>query len=434
MSNLSKEFLKQTISNLISLQDQLSQVSNKRVPDDFIKHYFQKLHTLKGSSQTFSFNDLATISHEIENLLQAIQNKQIPQNQATYVLILESLAILSETAKSYQDDSQPVDYKDFFTRIRNINPKQQTLPEFDFSKNSLPPNIIERLSTQEKSNLARAIQNETSLLVLEAKFTMSDFYHGFKNLKETLENCGQSIAVLPNSGKESDEMSLQIVYSTKLSGEEISSMLRSFPAKITFEIDSNPKHFLSDISQILNDLIAVGKSKSFKLNKNIDFQLSLDDGEMPQDDGEMPQKYLLLLNEIGSHLLNNAIDHAIESPEQRILCGKSESAKITISLLKLENTFQFIVEDDGRGINLSEISEIAVENRLIESDRNLLETDVLDLIFKQGFSTSETVSSMSGRGVGLAAVKALIEEATGKIEVKTKFGSGTKFTVYLPAN
>ncbi len=427
MADLSKEFLKQAISTLLSLQDQLSQVRDKTLSDDFIKHYFQKLHTLKGSSQTFNFNNLAIISHEIEDILQAIQKKQISQNQSTYKVIQESFTILIKTAKSYQEDSQPIDYKDFFTQIREINLKSADLPEFDFSEHSISKTILERLSAQEKSKLNLAIQNKTNLFVLEANFTMSNFYHGFKNLKEVLDNSGQVIAVLPNSGENRDNMSLQILYSAKLSGEKIKDLLKSSSAKITFEIAWSSGHFLSDTSEMLNNLIAVSKRKSFQLNKNINFELCL-------DHVEIPAKYLLLINEIGSHLLNNAVDHAIESPEQRIQNDKNKFGKITVSLLKMEDGILLIVEDDGKGINLYELSKTAVENNLNKSDHNLLEKNVLDLISRQGFSASETVSGISGRGVGLAAVKALIDEAFGKIEVETKIGSGTKFSIYLPLN
>jgi two-component system chemotaxis sensor kinase CheA len=139
-----------------------------------------------------------------------------------------------------------------------------------------------------------------------------------------------------------------------------------------------------------------------------------------------------LLNEIASHLIHNAIDHGIETIEKRTQNGKNPIAKIEINLSTAENILLFQIKDDGKGLDLEKITNRAKEKGLIAENQTLDEKEAIELIFTQGFSTSPTVSEISGRGVGLDAVNDLVESSGGRIEVETKLGKGTIFSVYLP--
>jgi len=134
------------------------------------------------------------------------------------------------------------------------------------------------------------------------------------------------------------------------------------------------------------------------------------------------------------HLIRNAVDHGIETPEERAGIGKPPTGTIHISAFHQENHVIITVQDDGRGIDLERVKECAVKKQIITAQEAALlaEHEVIALIFHSGFSTSHTVTDVSGRGVGMDVVKSQIDKLNGIIEVETKQGEGTKFIIKLP--
>ena len=142
---------------------------------------------------------------------------------------------------------------------------------------------------------------------------------------------------------------------------------------------------------------------------------------------------LEVLNDPLLHLFRNAFDHGIEDRETRLQSGKSEQGLITISASYRGNQTVITLSDDGGGINLDKIRARAVAigisaEELAKAQKN----DLLDLIFEPGFSTAERVTDLSGRGVGMDVVRNNIEQVKGKIQVDTKPGIGTTFTISVP--
>jgi two-component system chemotaxis sensor kinase CheA len=144
-----------------------------------------------------------------------------------------------------------------------------------------------------------------------------------------------------------------------------------------------------------------------------------------------------ILDKLGDplvHLLRNAIDHGIEPPEERIAAGKPEEGHLWLRAYA-EGNYVFIeVEDDGRGIDPEKVKKKAIERGIISPDEaeNLSKREIYELLFRPGFSTAEKVTDVSGRGVGLDVVKAVIEQLGGSIEVQSEIGKGTKFVLRLP--
>ncbi|MDG5816634.1 ATP-binding protein [Chitinispirillales bacterium ANBcel5] len=132
------------------------------------------------------------------------------------------------------------------------------------------------------------------------------------------------------------------------------------------------------------------------------------------------------------HMLRNAADHGIESIEERKLLQKDYTGRIEINVS--ENTEELMIEikDDGKGLNLKELKEKAIETGLINENDELTENDIIDLLFESGISTSKEITDVSGRGVGMDVVKRSIEEIGGKIGVLSKPGEGSSFTITLP--
>jgi two-component system, chemotaxis family, sensor kinase CheA len=132
------------------------------------------------------------------------------------------------------------------------------------------------------------------------------------------------------------------------------------------------------------------------------------------------------------HVVRNAIDHGIESKEERRRAGKLEQGLIKVSAFQRGNNVVIQVQDDGRGIQVYRVQEHARRRGLIPKDRVLDQNESLEIIFAPGFSSSDKVTELSGRGVGLDVVKRNIAELKGSISVITEETSGTVFEINLP--
>lgn len=132
------------------------------------------------------------------------------------------------------------------------------------------------------------------------------------------------------------------------------------------------------------------------------------------------------------HLLRNCVDHGIEKSSERKLLGKPPEGKISLSLSQDNNNLTIIIKDDGKGIDFEKVQKRALEKNIITTKDNISKDELIQLIFKPGFSTVENVTNISGRGVGMDVVQKNIEKLRGKIRVNTKKNEGTEFKINLP--
>lgn len=134
------------------------------------------------------------------------------------------------------------------------------------------------------------------------------------------------------------------------------------------------------------------------------------------------------------HLLRNAIDHGLETPEERKAAGKPAKGKVTIAVRRQRDRVVFELSDDGRGVDVERVKALAVERGLLTADhvRALTERETLMLICLPGFSTSTDVTDISGRGVGMDAVRRAVEQVGGTLDIETRRGKGTTFKLSLP--
>ncbi len=144
-----------------------------------------------------------------------------------------------------------------------------------------------------------------------------------------------------------------------------------------------------------------------------------------------------VIEEIGDpliHLIRNALDHGIEKAEVRKQAKKPIKGTLRITALHQENQVVLTIEDDGAGIDPEKVKQSAIRKELITAQEaeGMTEQELIELIFLPGFSTAKTVSDISGRGVGMDIVRSHIEKLNGLIDVETRLGKGTKFTIKLP--
>ncbi|MBF0500171.1 MAG: Hpt domain-containing protein [Candidatus Riflebacteria bacterium] len=165
-----------------------------------------------------------------------------------------------------------------------------------------------------------------------------------------------------------------------------------------------------------------------RLEKSVNFCLK---GE------EIPIHYELAqeLNGPLAHLLRNAFDHGVEGAEQRVAAGKQEQGCVTVSVRQIEHWLEISVEDDGKGLDPEILRASAVRKGILspESAKGLSEDECRKLIFRPGFSTTESVSDVSGRGVGMDVVQTTISKLGGDITIDSTPGVGSRFTLRVPS-
>ena len=153
---------------------------------------------------------------------------------------------------------------------------------------------------------------------------------------------------------------------------------------------------------------------------------------MEGENTEVDKTVIERLSDPITHMLRNAIDHGLENPEGRVAAGKPAEGVVRLAALHRGGRIVIEVADDGRGINRERVRGIAIAKGLIAEDATLTDDEVDNLIFLPGFSTAETISDISGRGVGMDVVKRSIQALGGRISISSEPGKGSKFVLSLP--
>ena len=134
------------------------------------------------------------------------------------------------------------------------------------------------------------------------------------------------------------------------------------------------------------------------------------------------------------HLLRNAVDHGIETPEERQAQGKPAQGTVTVAFKRMGQEVEIVVSDDGRGLDLPRIAEKAVAFGLVERGTNLSDSELRRLILRPGFSTRDKVTEVSGRGVGMDVVSDRIAALKGRLDIRSTTYAGSRFTLHVPVS
>jgi two-component system chemotaxis sensor kinase CheA len=190
--------------------------------------------------------------------------------------------------------------------------------------------------------------------------------------------------------------------------QDLSMSMRMVPLRSTFQ----------KMTRLVRDL-------SHKSGKQVNF---CTEGEETEIDRNMVD----VLNDPLVHIIRNSVDHGIELPDVRESAGKSRTGTIRLRAFHSGGNVVVELHDDGKGLDREKIRQKAIARGLLEEDRPLSESEIINLIFAPGFSTAEKVTDVSGRGVGMDVVKRNIERLHGKIEVASQPGQGCLLTMRVP--
>jgi chemotaxis protein histidine kinase CheA len=254
----------------------------------------------------------------------------------------------------------------------------------------IPTEILNSLKAEEKHALAQSLKEGADLFLIQTSFDVADFDQKFQELRAQLTTMGEVISVAPQFDHKG--VNFRILYATT------TSELNNPGVTIT---ELSRQH--ATLDHVLKRAIQAGQAVAVALEKEVDFEvrgadLSLD-----------PELCKAIANPL-LHLVRNAIDHGIEEPEERVKQGKPSRGRIVIEVRTNDDQTNIKISDDGRGID----------------------SENVDVIFDPGFSTASQVTDVSGRGVGLDAVRAEIEATGGSVNVINKPGHGTTFEITFP--
>jgi two-component system chemotaxis sensor kinase CheA len=181
------------------------------------------------------------------------------------------------------------------------------------------------------------------------------------------------------------------------------------------------------VDKVFKKFPRIVRSMARDLGKEVDLQIFGEETELDRS----------VVDEIGDpliHLIRNAMDHGLETPDERTAAGKSRIGTLVLAAVHEGNQIIISIKDDGRGIDTDRVGRKAVEKGLISEEQlaAMSQRELFDLIFLPGFSTKEQASDLSGRGVGMDVVKTNIKKLNGLIEIKSEKGQGSEFILRLP--
>ena len=211
----------------------------------------------------------------------------------------------------------------------------------------------------------------------------------------------------------------------RLTAHELTKIARNFDRKLNELQKSVIETRMVPVGQIYAKLSRTVRKVARELNKEIELVLRGEDTEL---DKVMVEE----LTDPLMHIIRNALDHGIESAEERVRAGKNPVGRITLNAYQQGNSVVLDVTDDGRGIDPEHVRKAAVKRNLVAQHDPFDQTRAYEMLFTPGFSTASAVSEISGRGVGLDVVKKNLQELKGTIDILSVPGEGSTFRIMLP--
>jgi two-component system chemotaxis sensor kinase CheA len=421
----SRELLEKSESALLELEGN---------PDDAeaVNTVFRAFHTVKGTSGFLGLELISELAHLAESLLSRIRNKEIRLTGGFADLALQSLDMLKKSVASVDDALRgaPLKMPTGNEELKSIlaDPEAAGITEelsgeifASRSGGKLQSDHLEEKLAEPGRSCSCATETEATGKKLKVSQRGAEFESSIRvntiRLDRLVDIVGelviaQSMIIQDRRLHKEDcqELLQKVTHAGKIVRElqDLSMSLRMIPLRGTFQ----------KMQRAARDLAR-------KSGKSV--ELITDDGET-----EIDRRMVDILNDILVHMVRNAIDHGIETPDEREMSGKSPTGMVRLTAFHSGGAVVVEIQDDGRGLNRESILHKAIATGLVDPDKSLSDDEVFNLIFAPGLSTSESVTDVSGRGVGMDIVRQGVEALHGRLDIRTAPGEGSAFTVWLP--
>jgi two-component system chemotaxis sensor kinase CheA len=363
---------------------------------------FRIAHNIKGSAKAVQLDDLGSFVHEMESMLLRLKKGELKVDSDAVDLLLQCHDLLINwIERLHQNYQSTIEFRPLLLRLQNLQPQETDLTRT--TANTPIQGFHEFHDTPAPAQVAASGHKDESLRVS-------------LNRVDTLVNDVGELVILQTVLKQNKHLipstllQKTVDHLSKITRriQESSMSLRMVPLQPTFQ----------KMQRVVRDT-----SKS--LGKDVVFHTSGEDIEMDKT----------VVDHLGDplvHLIRNAVDHGIETPELRLKAEKPVQAHVWLTAQHHAGRLILEVRDDGDGLRVANIRKKAVEKGIIAVDAVLADAEIHQLIFEPGFSTKSQVTDVSGRGVGMDVVKTNICQLKGELQVDSVEGQGTCFRIILP--
>jgi two-component system chemotaxis sensor kinase CheA len=400
---LLQSFREETEECLVQMEQLLLALETHPEDRELISSLFRAAHTIKGNAALLEFNLLAHSLHNLEDLLDVCRSQKVTLSQDVLSLLLESVDALRQMAKGAVEGEKVLlpAHEQLFTRLAAIaaEMKNTEAPALESSASAVHDssvsNAVSKVSAQ---NLRVDVGKLDRMLNLTVEFAIAQ-----GRLRRILEEK----YVVAASGREVLEThhGLEALF---LELQELVMKIRMVPVGPMFHRFARNVRDSARKSGKLARMLVVG------------------------EDVEVDTTILEHIHDPLMHMIRNSVDHGLEAPEVRRALGKDPSGKIVLQAFHDSGNIVVQISDDGAGLDHERIIQHARRQGIVPDGIRLTESEIHNLIFQPGFSTADKISELSGRGVGLDVVRRNVNALSGAIQVESRKGQGTTFTIRLP--
>jgi len=392
------DFVNEAGEHLAMIESQVLLLERDPTAADPLNAVFRGFHTIKGLAGFLDLGDIRAVSHEVETLLDRARNQELLLTPAIIDVVLESADYLKRAVAWVREGldgkaNEPPPFGQLLERVRAVLDGKAVA----IAAASPPNKTVEKAPSETES--------ASSLRVDAGKLDYMMDMVGELVIAQSLIAHNPEIRAL-----ESGPLQRNLQQLSRITAEvqRVAMSMRLTPVGSLF----------GRMNRLVRDLTR-------KNGKLVRLELS---GE----DTELDKAVLEQLADPMMHMVRNSLDHGLEGPEERIASGKPAEGTLVLSASHQAGHILIEIADNGRGLNTEKILKKARERGLISEGQNLNDTEIFSLIFEPGFSTAETVTDVSGRGVGMDVVRRQIMNLRGRVEIQSTPGRGATFLLRVP--
>lgn len=412
-----REFLVESHENLSRLDQELVELEEHPKDAALLASIFRTFHTIKGTCGFLAFSTLERITHQAESLLSQLRDGQRELSPSLVSLILETVDATRKVLASIEASGEegPDHFEDLTERLR-VTAQRTADPVTHRVPGSTPAPMAEPPDDNGASEPSESKKPEEdtakSSAVADANIRV-----GVGLLDNLMDLVGELVLTRNQILQYNTEREDAVLNATSQRLNLITSELQEGVMKTRMQ----------PIGVVWNKLPRVVRDMAVALGKQI--RLEMDGAET-----ELDRTIIEAIKDPLVHLVRNSCDHGIEPPEVRVRAGKPPQGRLTLRAYHEGGQVNIEIGDDGAGIDVARVKQKAIEKGLLrpEQAEKLTDREALHLIFQPGFSTAQTVTNVSGRGVGMDVVKSNIEKIGGIVDISSRPGEGSTVKLKIP--